>query len=75
MSKLPECLRWAGALGHRWIVTVADNKGERVRAEVNTGHDAFRYWSEAAEANETAFIYERRKKGWARSTPAAASIA
>ncbi len=35
--KLPGCLKWAGLMGHEYIVTVPDkDRGERVYAECNS---------------------------------------
>ena len=46
---------------------------ERVRAEVNTGEDAFRYWSE--EGEKAGHIYTRKGRTWKRVQPSAALIA
>ena len=75
--ELPKCLAWAGALGHPWITVVREVKDEnwRVRAECNTGSDAFRYYAEDVEAGREAAIFTRSGRSWKSVRPSAASIA
>ena len=73
----PKCLAWAGAMGHPWVTVVRGEKDAdwRVRAECNTGNDAFRYYAEDVEAGREAAIFTRSGRSWKAVRPSAASIA
>jgi hypothetical protein len=80
-SKAPECIRYAGALGHTWIVTSKHaEEAERVRCECNDGPYAARVAGEAEEQEGvSARIWHRewrhRGRRWIEVSRSAAMIA
>jgi len=62
-TETPECLKYAGLMGHRWIVTHMHNGKEEVRAETNSYRSTFEAYFEFEDSHA---IYQRTKKGWKR---------
>jgi len=68
-----ECLAYAGALGHMWVVTRVWKGKESVYAECGTPGSAFRAWKELSDS--TARIFHNIGRGrWKQVRPTAAAI-
>lgn len=63
MKNLPCCLKYAGLMGHRWIVTRMREGTEEIQTYSSSYRRAFETFFESDDSHA---IYERTKRGWKR---------